>query len=203
MGGRISLGRQRLNKLQINMKVQVRKGTFETNSSSIHTIAIAKGTYQDGIELYKVVYSDMPLKFELCEFGWEAEKYSSFYERASYLWTMACSDSFEDAIKRRMFIEETLLEQGIKSEFQPVVEEKYTSGGTYCLAEDQSWFGIDHSDEWNDFKRRIFSDKELLLDFLFGDAFILTYNDNDDYADWLMLEDQDDGIERDYYTKGN
>ena len=29
------------------MKIQIRQGVFETNSSSIHTIAIAKGTYTD------------------------------------------------------------------------------------------------------------------------------------------------------------
>ena len=139
----------------------------------------------------------------LGEFGWEAEKYSSFEERASYLWTMACADSFEDAIKRRIFIEETLLEQEIRSEFQPVVEGKYTNGGTYCLAEDGSWFGIDHGQEWADFSEKIFSDKKFLLDFLFGDSFIITYNDNDDYCAWLLEVDQEDGIEHEYYTKGN
>ena len=42
------------------MKIQIRQGVFETNSSSIHTIAIAKGTYTDGIMFYKLGHADMP-----------------------------------------------------------------------------------------------------------------------------------------------
>ena len=181
------------------MKRQIRQGVFETNSSSIHTIAIAKGTRELGINT--VIHNGGAIAFNLGEFGWEARKYTSIKNRASYLWTLACSDTIKEANKRERFIRETLNEVGIKCVFQPVVKKVYESGWECCGTEDGEYFYIDHSDSWGTFTDRLFSDKDLLLDFLFGDSYVITYNDNDDYDNWLWAED--DGVDRDEYDKGN
>lgn len=183
------------------MKTQIRSGVFETNSSSIHSIAIRKYSYLDGLENFKKWLSDPVLVFDLGEFGWEARKYTTPASRASYLWTLACSDTLKDAMRRKSYIDSVLKGVGVSCRFQRVAEKKYEDGYECCVAEDGSWFGIDHSEEWSDFKDRVFRDKDLMLDFLFGDSYILTYNDNDDYDDWLYSVD--DGTPRETYTRGN
>lgn len=62
------------------MKKQTRKGVFETNSSSVHTITISKNGYDKSIIPEVLV-------FIFGEFGWEVNKLSSVYEKASYLYT--------------------------------------------------------------------------------------------------------------------
>ena len=56
----------------------IRKGIFETNSSSVHTLVIAHDNPE--IPITK-------LYFSLGEFGWGPELLNSVEERASYLWT--------------------------------------------------------------------------------------------------------------------
>ena len=182
------------------MKTQIRSGVFETNSSSIHSIAIRRGTRELGINT--VICSGGAIAFKLGEFGWSAKKYSSVENRASYLWTMACSDTKKDADQREKFIRETLAELDIRCVFEPVVRKVYSDFEYECCEkEDGGNFYIDHSDSWDYFKEKIFSDKDLLLDYLFGDSCVLTYNDNDDYDYWLYSVD--DGTSRETYTKGN
>lgn len=184
------------------MKKQIRRSVFETNSSSIHSIAIKRGSYEEGVNNFKKWLANPTLVFDLKEFGWEAKKYKSTACKASYLWTLACSDTLKDAIKRRRFIEETLKEKGISCRFQPVAEKKYEDGYECCVTEDDSWFGIDHSECLEEFKNKVFKDKELLLEFLFGDTYILTYNDNDEYGDWLASVEENEK-EREHWIKGN
>ena len=174
---------------------------FETNSSSIHSIAIKRMSYEEGIENFKKWLSDPVLVFNLGEYGWEARKYTTTASRASYLWTMACSDTLKDAMRRKSYIESVLKDVGVSCKFQSVKAKKYESGYECCVAEDDTWFGIDHSDEWYDFKELVFRYRDILLDFLFGDSYVITYNDNDDYGDWLYSVD--DGTPRETYTKEN
>lgn len=181
------------------MKTNIRQSVFETNSSSIHSIAVKRGTKDQGIEY--VTKRDGAIAFNLGQFGWKAMKHTSIVKRASYLWTLACSDTIKEANKRERFIRETLNEVGIKCVFQPVVQKVYESGWECCVAEDGEYFYIDHSDSWGNLTDKIFSDKDFLLDFLFGDSYVITYNDNDDYDDWLYAED--DGVDRDEYDKFN
>lgn len=60
------------------MKKQIRQGVFETNSSSTHSICIAKDT-----EL--IIPKELHLEFG--EFGWECNTLNSLQEKASYLYT--------------------------------------------------------------------------------------------------------------------
>lgn len=48
------------------MKRQVRRGTFETNSSSTHAICITKSEYRHNLFSH--------IDFEIGEFGWENDK---------------------------------------------------------------------------------------------------------------------------------
>jgi len=184
------------------MKINTRKSVFETNSSSLHSIAVKRGTGEQELAIWKKKNPDCRLEFELGEFGWEARKHTSVLSRASYLWTLACSDDKAKADVRMHFIKKVLKKHGIKAEFQEVNRKKYDTFEC-CEAADGTWFYIDHAGDWyySGLLDIIFSDEKFLIDFLFGDSYVLTYNDNDDYSDWLWSVT--DGIERDEYDKGN
>ena len=57
---------------------KIRKNVFETNSSSTHSICIAK-------DMELIIPTS--IHFEFGEFGWEVDTLSSVYEKASYLYT--------------------------------------------------------------------------------------------------------------------
>jgi len=59
---------------------KIRKFIFETNSSSTHSICIAKGQ-----RLMLTIPES--LHFEFGNFGWEADRLSTVHEKASYLYT--------------------------------------------------------------------------------------------------------------------
>lgn len=62
------------------MRVE-RKGVFETNSSSMHSISIS-----DDVEYYETIYPDENGIIILIggEFGWEIEKYNDAWTKANY-----------------------------------------------------------------------------------------------------------------------
>lgn len=55
------MGRQKLNKLQINMKIQARISAFETNSSTNHTLCIVKPDGIPAAELYASVPDEITI----------------------------------------------------------------------------------------------------------------------------------------------
>jgi len=132
--------------------VNIRNNIFETNSSSVHTIAISRN---DDYRLPKHI------SFKTDEYGWETRVLSG-RKLANYLYT--ATKYSRDPISYQEYIEQTLAKHGVKCEFYP--------GGGY----------IDHGDELVDFLNELYFSEEKLLRFLFSDeSFIVTGNDNDDY----------------------
>lgn len=145
------------------MKRQIRRSTFETNSSSTHAICITKSD---------VDKTNLPnyVEFEHGEFGWEVAEYHELYYKASYLYQAICSCSYgDDDEKEKMLdeISETLSKYGITCTFEPDTSEW---GDGY----------IDHGSETIDFVKAVLSDEDKLLRYLFGDSFVVTGNDNGD-----------------------
>jgi hypothetical protein len=155
------------------MKKQIRKGVFETNSSSTHSICIAKD-----VEL------DIPktLQFKFGEFGWEEDTLSSTFEKASYLFTGLMGNNRNSDFDN---IVETLKEKGIEVSYETAIDgcDGY----------------VDHSYELTDFLNAICSSEKKLFDFLFSPlSFIITGNDNSD-SDVEIKAD----YPHDEYYKGN
>lgn len=150
------------------MKYTVRNNVFETNSSSIHVIAIGK-EYDE---------KDVPdhIYFGLNEFGWEVDTYKDIASRASYLYTAICyNNSYieaqDDYIQAKDdyidYISETLGEQGITCEFEDPSEREF--------------FCIDHVEDLRDWLKDLREDKSKLLMYLLSpDSEIRTGNDNGD-----------------------
>lgn len=183
------------------MKIQIRKGLFETNSSSTHAIAIQSypnmlyvqsltdeelnKIYKDE-NIKKIKYPEK-VKFNFGCFGWEQTTIKDVETKASYLYTAMMSnlafDEFDGAIKR---IKRWLNEEGIDCELQPYksVEKDYFSA--YWTSKfnvepkDDEFYYIDHSDETMEFVCHVIATKNHLFNFLFGDSIIMTGNDNEE-----------------------
>lgn len=64
------------------MQRTIRSSTFETNSSSSHSITIDNS--------YHGKTSAKDVNIECGEFGWEYVRFNDFATKASYFWTLAC-----------------------------------------------------------------------------------------------------------------
>ncbi len=136
------------------MKTQIRTSVFETNSSSTHSICIAKD-----------IKLNLPksLHFSFREFGWEYNTLYSTEEKASYLYTGLIANNREEDF---YIIVEILKANNIKVTYD-------------SLNNDHGY--IDHSDMLKEFFDDILNNNEKLLNYLFSDlSFIITGNDNSD-----------------------
>ena len=165
----------------------IRKGVFETNSSSTHSIIIAR----EGTEpLDQVVFS-------IGEYGWECEKYHDVNSKASYFYTAACACLRRDVADE---ISAMLSPYGIECIFyiKPVFVTYHsdTYGDSNYL--DNGY--IDHDMEAIDFVKGLLEDASQLIDFLFNDkSYVETGNDNDEEPVGTEIPD----CEYIEYYKGN
>lgn len=143
------------------MKSVIRRGVFETNSSSSHSISISGGNYTpDTLMVANGVCRIYP-----GEFGWEEESYRDAATKASYCLTHAkqCGDERSLDMLRDVIARET----GAAVEF--------------CKADSDwhEWGYIDHQSIEYGVPQEAFASADALRDFIFNPASVLrTDNDN-------------------------
>ena len=146
---------------------KVRKGIFETNSSSTHAICVA---VEENINLPKSIH------FGIGEYGWEVD---TVYDTADYLYTglLACRRG-EDIEKIKQWLEE----DGVKATFEePVYRVWKSNDGVEHKYLDRGY--VDHAYELREFLDAVTNDKHHCYEFLFSKgSFVNTGNDNDDYG---------------------
>ena len=172
---------------------QIRQGVWETNSSSVHAIAIARND--------ESFLNSLPDKlfFGAGEFGWEFNRYSDLEDKAAYLYTAIVSNSMVDELVPK--IKEILGKWGINCEFARTEKKEGWNNATYDDFSDLEGY-IDHGYELKEFIKNICSNEVLLMTFLFSDeSFVATGNDNDDMD---LMDSKTDAKEILYvYDKGN
>lgn len=167
------------------MKIQVRQGLFETNSSSVHSITITK-------QPKNLIYPKI-LIFDKGNYGWERDNYIYTEEKASYLWE-SIKYTLPDGKNKNLVeynkaldsITEILKSVGVKAVFKyNNPKYKKSKWGNYYEFydkkgnEDDGY--IDHSNELITFVKEVCFDKNKLLGFLFSEnSYIETGNDNED-----------------------
>lgn len=136
--------------------INIRKGCFETNSSSTHAICLQKS---DKLNIPERLF------FCLGEFGWDEGVLSSPYELASYLYT-AILCNYED--KKEI------------ASWKNWISDVLKKHGCDCKFEDpDGYYYIDHSYELEEWLKQIRRSEKKLLRLLFGvDTIIITGNDN-------------------------
>ena len=153
---------------------KVRRGIFETNSSSTHALCIIKGDYPD----------DTKEKLKLEDsggFSWEFATYNDIITKFTYLAIVANSmDENQETLKNLL---DTLESLGFS--FKYTDEYKYweISEKDSIVAElkENDDYYIDHVGECREWYRDIMEDEDRLKRFLLSDkSFIVTGNDNTD-----------------------
>lgn len=155
---------------------QIRQNTFETNSSSTHSICISKNPVVDVRN--KHVY------FGSGEFGWSTDTVT---DTASYLYTaMVTAYSPQEFREKLEKLKNILDKYGITYDFSPVEEIKsdYNPDYSYLVFTRDEYASVDHAAECIPFIESLLNDEDMLLRYLFGDSCIYTGNDNsNEYGD--------------------
>lgn len=155
------------------MKQAIRRGVFETNSSSVHAITIKKKTTKTFPE---------SIIFKMGEFSWEIEYYDDPITKASYIYTALIGLYSESAVKEITDRWKTLLaSHGVEAEF---------------VVPTRGWFAdgfIDHGDDLDNLLNMLVESDELFLCYLFGaGSSVMTGNDNCDVCDEYPDEKNDE-----------
>ena len=173
------------------MRRQIRRGTFETNSSSTHAICITK-------EVCK--WLGTHIDFEVGEFCWENKEYSDRYSKASYLITAILSFDKDEADRRLQLLKDILDSHNITYTLPELVEDSWEYGGKTRYYYEIDGY-IDHSGETKEFLDAVLSDPDRLFRYLFGDSLIITGNDNDDeYNDRMYVNEGEEETNWGTYT---
>lgn len=157
-----------------NMKVQIRKGVFETNSSSTHAINIYKGSDYVIPEHITVRTGD---------FGWENDYYDDPESKLAYLYTWClsrCTSWVKNEITGQY---ESHYDHKLRKDYQYRIKSNLESLGikdiNFIDDEDDDGY-IDHSGNLKE------EDLEDILNYYFEDfifnqkSCIITGNDNDE-----------------------
>ena len=150
----------------------VRNNVFETNSSSIHSIAISKNEVPN--------ISGQTIYFGSGEYGWG---HSCVTDTAAYLHTAIVGISTPVEYEYRINkIKNVLDKYNVKYKFEPVKYTKYSWDPDLEYVEFVYTDGyIDHVSECRDMVNALVENEDLLLRYLFGNSCIYTGNDNEDY----------------------
>lgn len=165
--------------------MKIRRGMFETNSSSTHTIIVTDRKTEPG----------NLVDFSIGEFGWEFRRLDTIDEKASYLYTMACECLDRDVYQD---LYEILIKYGVQcSCSRPAVFDKYGL--------DNGWVDHCYDGDAMDFVNRMLSHEHALIKYLFSDeSFVITGNDNCDEDEYEWMQDQCDvDYSHTTYEKGN
>lgn len=179
------------------MKIAIRKGVYETNSSSVHSICISKEPILN--------VKGRKINFYLGEYGWEFRSVNP----ANYLYTAIMDQCDSERLLDKLKV--ILDKNGVEYTFEPTVNERgYLENG-----------GIDHVGETEEFIDAVLNDEDMLMRYLFGEeSTVYTGNDNSDgfwryetaYQGFAKAYDDDDNYidnpyhneeKFDYFVKGN
>ena len=175
--------------------ISIRYNTFETNSSSTHSLAVPK----------KVEHIPSDVRFHFGEFGWGLD---DCIDPADYLYTGIVTNSQEIREKYLPKLKEVLERNNIKAKYANYELSGYKWDGKteYYVSSDYGF--IDHCCELEYFLEWLFEDDDRVLRFI-SDGLVFTGNDNDDESSFFInrnkkvLYDWETGEDRPnpYYMK--
>ena len=161
--------------------IQVRNGTFETNSSSVHLLIIPK---ECNIKIPPKVF----LVFK--EYGWSSDVED---QALNYVY-QACVDQGKEELNKFF---DYLKRKGIQEIYSPELKWKTDDDDGYTYVENNDGY-VDHSGEVPlDY---LFTNESLLDRFVFGGGWVVTGNDNSENC---PSADSYDKNKYDILEKGN
>lgn len=154
----------------------IRYNTFETNSSSTHSLAVPK----------KVEHIPSDVRFHFGEFGWGRE---DDIDPADYLYTGIVTNSQEVREKYLPKLKEVMERNNIKAKYANYEVSSYKcEDGTMYRYVDSNYGYVDHSEDLVQFLEWLFEDDDRVLRFI-SDGLVFTGNDNDDESSFFINRD--------------
>lgn len=150
----------------------VRYNTFETNSSSTHSLAVPK----------KVEHIPSDIRFHFGEFGWGRE---DDIDPADYLYTGILTNSQEIREKYLPKLKEVMERNNIKAKYANYELSSYKWDGKTEYYVDSDYGYVDHEYELLYFLEWLFEDADRVLRFISG-GLVFTGNDNDDESSYFI-----------------
>ena len=144
--------------------IQIRKGIFETNSSSVHAIVVAKEN--------KNIVTNQIVNFSIQNYGWAHPSLFDIDELASYFYTACCEIYSKDMQGE---IRSMLPEDTIAVFCRPKFSTFEFDNKTYKTLDNGD---IDHVDELRPWVEELLHNKDKFINYLFGDSFVIISNDN-------------------------
>ena len=193
------------------MKTSIRNSVFETNSSSVHTLAIVKNASPKLPPPGSVIEVSCNR-----EFGWENEVYIDAESKLAYIWiaiqyVYVKNETDDERMvsmqaridKLKSYFAEIGVELKIEYDIIQKVESQYTPGYFYVNITNAEGntadCHIDHGSEAKAFVDYVLESSDNLFRFLFDErSYIITGNDNDDY-----YCDAPNNESADFFEKGN
>ena len=160
------------------MKKQIRRGVFETNSSSMHSLSIHRMGIDTPIKYDDIQDDDNMLHIKFGEFGWGYERYSDSYHKLQYALTMVFATDARDAVCADDFYNT----EGFKV-INELIKDKFNCDG--IVIEDRFEIHSYYRRKWDDEKRRWVEDKNDLYVYLTCDGYI----DHQSCEDYSSLQD--------------
>ena len=156
--------------------ISIRYNTFETNSSSTHSLAVPK----------KVEHIPSDIRFHFGEFGWRRE---DDIDPADYLYTGIVTGSQEIREKYLPKLKEVMERNNIKAKYANYELSSYKWDGKteYYVSGDYGY--VDHAYELEYFFEWLFEDDDRVLRFI-SDGLVFTGNDNDDESAGFVNRDE-------------
>ena len=154
----------------------VRYNTFETNSSSTHSLAVPK----------KVEHIPSDVRFHFGDFGWALE---DDIDPADYLYTGIVTGSQEIREKYLPKLKEVMERNNIKAKYADYELSSYKLDGKteYYVSSDYGY--VDHDDALVPFIEWLFEDDNRVLRFI-SDGLVFTGNDNNDESAGFVNRDE-------------
>lgn len=150
----------------------VRYNTFETNSSSTHSLAVPK----------KVEHIPSDVRFHFGDFGWQLE---DCIDPADYLYTAIVTGDSEIRNKYVPMLKDIMERNNIKAKYADyeLSESRWDDKVYYYV--DSNYGHVDHSYELVSFLEWLFEDDNRVLRFI-SDGLVFTGNDNDDESSFFI-----------------
>ena len=175
--------------------ISIRYNTFETNSSSTHSLAVPK----------KVEHIPSDVGFHFGDFGWQLE---DDIDPADYLYTAIVTGSSEIRNKYLPKLKELMKRNNIKAKYADYELSSYKCGDSIEYYVDSNYGYIDHGDDLVSFLEWLFEDDDRVLRFI-SDGLVFTGNDNNNESSFFInrnekvLRDWEIGKDRTnpYYMK--
>ena len=202
------------------MKTQVRRGVFETNSSSVHSISIVKNEFNGKLPSKLIIDCDAEFGCEVDTFDDSSSKAAYIYQAIRYYPTYNSYTKEKHNIKDEKEIIQNLMNKFIsniesygvkvdcKYRFTKINSIELEHNKTYDYIvfvdengnEDEYGGYLDHGEKAKELVDYVLSSPENTIKFIFDDrCYINTGNDNEDNYEYVKDIDEDVII----FEKGN